>query len=251
MYQGQLSSLLGNKWSKELVLLAAIIVIPTFISAAYNSANNSSTGGNNQGCNRVCWADANWNYNYYDHSSSQYSFACDTAGYNYGYSTNAGTCIDGNVYGTQVPRADGFFQPNFQCADFVSRALTQDGLIPGLKNGGDKGSSPATPSVGGYNSYYDTANGKTYSLWNVGGPGNPVGLSNYLLDSGRATNVHQDVTQAQPGDPVFFFDNNGQYYHTMLIVAVNNGQLIVDGHNMAQYHLPIIASGLDIYHIKP
>jgi hypothetical protein len=237
--------------------MMAVILVPVFAFTIHNAAiaNVSAspqlppTSGAT-GCDRVCWADANWNYNYYDDSAGPYSFACDAAAYRRGYSTDADTCVDGNVYSATVSASGTYFQPNFQCADFVARALSQDGLIPGLNNGGNKGHFPASPSVGGYNSYYDTMNSKTYYLWNVGGLGNPTGLSDYLLDSGLATNIHQDVTQARPGDPIFFFDSNGIYYHTMIIVGVVNGQLIVDGHNMAQYHSVISASGADIYHIK-
>lgn len=203
-------------------------------------------------CDRVCWADANWNYNYYDDSSGPYAIYCDNQGYNSSYSTNPG-CIDGNVYGAQVPSSGLYFQPNFQCADFVSRALTQDGLLPGLNNGGVNGSSPASDTVNAYANYH-AANGNIYHLWNVGVTGYR-GLHDYLLDSGLATNIHQNVQLAQPGDVVFLIDSNGSYYHTMIIVAVNNGSIYVDAHNRARYHslmdsTMLGTSGFDIYHLK-
>jgi Putative amidase domain len=224
--------------------------LPTKVTSVLSPTKAASTISplTTSGCNRICWADANWNYNYYDDSSGSYSFACDSNGYYYGYSTSTSTCVNGNIYGAQVSSGNTYFQPNFQCADFVSRTLTQDGLIPGLNNGGVNGSFPASPSIGGYSSY-KAANGGTYYLWNVGVPGTP-GLSNYLLDNGLAINVHQNVAQAAPGDVVFFIDSStGNYYHTMFITAISGSSLVLDGHNMAQYHVVVSASGLDIYHL--
>lgn len=206
-------------------------------------------------CDRICWADANWNETSYDDAPS---LSCtNPAWYFAAYSSHAycgnqaGRYIRSyNVYDAQVPVSQtGVWQPNFQCADFVARALTQDGLVPGLNNGGISGRSPASPTIGGYDSY-QAANGEVYHLWNVGVPGIP-GLSNYLLDNQLATNIHVTLAQARPGDVVFFLDRNGRYYHTMLIASLGDGYLVMDGHNAAQYHVVLKATDfkLDIYHL--
>ena len=207
-------------------------------------------------CGRVCWADANWNYNSYDDTSSLY--CTNPAWYFAEYSPNAycgnqaGTYVGAyNVHGIQVPASQtGDWQPDFQCADFVSRALSQDGLMPGLNNGGIYGLSPASPTVGGYDSYQG-ADGNVYRLWNVGIPGIP-GLSDYLLNNRLATDIHANIDQARPGDVVFFIDQNGLYYHAMIITSLGNGYLVLNGHNAAQYHLVIKATDfkMDIYHIR-
>lgn len=206
-------------------------------------------------CDRICWADANWNYNSYKDTSSLY--CTNPAWYFQDYSSTAycgdkaGHYISAyNAHDAQVPVSQtGAWQPNFQCADFVSRALTQDGLIPGLNNGGVYGRSPASPTVGGYDRF-QAANDNVYHIWNVGVPHIP-GLSDYLLDNQLATNVHSDISQARPGDVVFFIDQNGLYYHTMLITSLGDGYLVMDGHNAAQYHVVLKATDfkLDIYHI--
>ncbi len=74
------------------------------------STNVKTASAAAAGCDRICWADANVDYTDY---------------------TDAHT----------VPNSDGTYtQPNFQCAEFVARAITQDGMLPGLKNGGVNGS---------------------------------------------------------------------------------------------------------------
>ncbi|HET8840131.1 MAG TPA: hypothetical protein VFN35_01630 [Ktedonobacteraceae bacterium] len=208
-----------------------------------------------ESCDRICWADANWNYNSYDDAPSLY--CTNPAWYFEDYSSKAycgnkaGNLIGSyNAYGVQVPISQtGAWQPNFQCADFVSRSLTQDGLVPDLNNGGIYGKSPASPTLDGYNSYRAT-NGHVYHLWNVGIPKYP-GLSDYLLDNQLATNIHTNAAQVSPGDVVFFIDQDGLYYHTMLITSQRDGYLVMDGHNAAQYHVVLKATdfNLDIYHL--
>lgn len=208
------------------------------------------------GCNRVCWADANWNFTVYNDVSSLY--CADDAWYYNAYTSSAYCGDDKGKYvaaynytGAQVP-SDGnrYWQPNFQCADYIARALTQDGLVPGLNSGGVWGSTPASSSVSGYGNY-KAANGKSYYLFNVGVPGT-AGLSTYLLDNNLATNVQQDITQAAPGDVVFIRENGASTYgHAMIIAAISGDFLVLDGHNSAQYHLvKELDSTMDIYHLS-
>ena len=170
----------------------------------------SSHAANTTGCDRVCWADAN---------------------------------VDFADYTDPLPPLPrGSDQPNYQCAEFVARAITQDGMVPGLNNGGANGNyTPASDDSNGGSGYggYQASNGNIYHLWNVGvtSPQITVGLHDYLTDSGLATNIGEDMSQAQPGDVIFFNRGSGtDYYHTMIIIAVGNGGLYLDGHNVSQYH---------------
>ncbi len=211
-------------------------------------------------CDAVCWADANWQYNYYDDSDGPYAVYCDTAGYNVSYSTDP-ECTDGNLYGAQVPATnDAYFQPNFQCTDYVSRALSQMGLTPSLNNGGVNGSTPAsTPNSGfGYGYYPFTstpyASDSINDLIDVGVPG-ILGLYNYLLDTGLGTNVHQNLSQARPGDVIFFYDNgsisDANRAHAVIVTATfqRSGQwdALLDGHNVATYHDDFLTNWFSVY----
>lgn len=182
------------------------------------SSRMASVATNTSGCDRVCWADNNWNFTDY---------------------TDANT----------VPNVDGtYWQPNFQCAEFVARAITQDGMLPGLNNGGANGNYSPGSDQNSYGFY--GSNGNTYDLLDVGVPG-IVGLHDYLTDSGLATNIGQNMSQAQAGDVVFFNNGSGtNYYHTMIIVSIGNGGLYLDGHNEAQYHTFITTGNFDIYHFR-
>ncbi|HET8845502.1 MAG TPA: amidase domain-containing protein [Ktedonobacteraceae bacterium] len=215
-----------------------------------------TTSASIDGCNRVCWADANWNFNIYSDVSTLY--CADDAWYYQAY-TDSAYCGDNtgqyvaayNFTGIQVPSdGKGYWQPNFQCADFIARALTQDGLVPGLNSGGVWGSTPASPSVTGYGNYH-AANGNAYYLFNVGVPG-IAGLSNYLLENNLATNIQQDLTLATPGDLLFIRENGSSNYgHAMIITAISGNYLVLDGHNEAQYHLvKALDSTMDIFHLS-
>jgi hypothetical protein len=203
-------------------------------------------------CDAVCWSDNNWNYTYYDDSSGSYSIYCDLAGYNNSYSTNP-QCVDGNQYGAQVPSngvgggspgTTEYFQPNFQCADFVSRALTQNYQIAGVGNGGVKGVFPATPPIGAYSyqtyrfTYTPYSSDKTYNLIYV------PNFKQYLLDSGLGISIGTNIAEAQPGDVVIYYNSSGTAIHTMIITStVQDGwtkyggwDAIMNGHNASAYH---------------
>lgn len=205
----------------------------------------SATG---RSCDAICWADANWSVN--DYGDDANGHACGA------YDDNVGQYVQ-CAAGTDA--APGFFQPDFQCSEFVSRALAQRGLIPGLASGGYGGAGGpggGTAEWGAYslNSYPftyagDMAGGDTrYNLLGVGTAGSP-GLYQYLLDSGIAVNIHQNVAAASPGDVVFFYSGSiadGNREHVMLVTAVvrdaSSGQgiggwdALLDGHNRAAYH---------------
>lgn len=199
-------------------------------------------------CDAICWADANWSANdYADDANGQ-----DCAGFD----DNAGQYVN---CGTRMQAALGDFQPKYQCSEFVSRALAQDGLVPGLASGGygsAQGPGNGTGQFGdvSYNSYPFTdvmsANGgdSRYNLLGVGTPGAP-GLYDYLIDSGIGVSVGQNLSAAAPGDVVFFYTGSladANREHVMLITSmihyssasdgIGGWDALVDGHNRAAYH---------------
>jgi hypothetical protein len=140
-------------------------------------------------------------------------------------------------------------QPDFQCAEFVSRALAAAGLIPGLNQW-----SPRTGS-GSFEQY--NAFGKTYNLLNVGsaaihitwpidlGIGYNLGLYDYLIDSGIGTDIGFNTGAAMPGDVVFWYGDNspadGTHRHHAGLLATTGtaSETTYDAHNFARYHQPI------------
>lgn len=93
-----------------------------------------------------------------------------------------------NTYGVQVPvNQTGVWQPNFQCADFMARALTQNGLVPGLNKGKSTRKRPPRLPLAATIATRPTAT-PTFSgmLACLAVPD----LSNYLLDSKLASNIH-------------------------------------------------------------
>ncbi|HLJ80512.1 MAG TPA: hypothetical protein VKT52_03425, partial [Ktedonobacterales bacterium] len=194
------------------------------------------------------WADANWSANDYNDDASGHTCAA--------YDDNAGQyaqCV------AETASAPGYFQPDFQCAEFVSRALAQRGLIPGLASGGYGGADGPGGGTGEWGDYSlnsypftyagDAAGGDTrYNLLGVGTAGTP-GLYQYLLDSGIAVSIGQNVAAASPGDVVFFYSGSiadGNREHVMLITSVvrdasskqgiSGWDALLDGHNRAAYH---------------
>ena len=129
----------------------------------------------------------------------------------------------------------GDAQPNFECAEFVARALAAEGLVPRLDS-----SSPQSNFQ-----RYTASDGNTYNLlWpssnNSGGGGGGIrGLEDYLLNTGIGTDIGDSPSQAAPGDVVFYYANSN---HTSIIVDTSNGP-VVDAHNVAEYHIEYTEGG--------
>ena len=215
---------------------------PPFVAQAGVPAPIQATKGS--GCDAICWADANWNADDYAGNAGNAS-GHDCAGFD----DSAGQYV---ACDARALAALGDFQPDYQCSEFVARALAQDGLVPGLTSGG-------TGQFGAvsYNSYpFSDATGATgasggdmrYNLLGVGTPGAP-GLYDYLMDSGIGVNEHQNLAAAAPGDVVFFYTggiSDGNREHVMLITSlvryadrsqgIGGWDALVDGHNRAAYH---------------
>jgi hypothetical protein len=123
----------------------------------------------------------------------------------------------------------GSAQPNFQCAEFVSRSLAAEGKVPGLTS---------NSSQSAYGSYH-AKNGQTYDLLWVGVDANGYddegipGLYQYLTQNGVGTNIGNTPSKAAPGDVTFHFEGQG---HTGLLVQTGSNPL-ADFHNNARYHV--------------
>jgi Tfp pilus assembly protein FimT len=149
---------------------------------------------------------------------------------------------------TGKPVPEGAMQPQFECAEFVSRALTHGGIVPGL-----------SAYNSGQNAYanYRPGNGTTYDLLLVTPTSGYHTLQDYLRDYGLVHNINKDLSQAARGDVVIFMDYvNGQWIgeHTVLIVSVgsNTGNTYIDAHNAAMDNddtLAYEASGFGSYYI--
>jgi hypothetical protein len=130
----------------------------------------------------------------------------------------------------------GTSQPGFECAEFVARALSTQGIFPGL--------DPDFPQNQSNGESYGTYRG--YHLWNVGVPG-IKGLYDYLIDKGYGKDIGNNPANARPGDVVFYYgighDTDVRYrVHTAILVqtgkAVNGNGTLIDSHNLALYHFP-------------
>jgi hypothetical protein len=201
MFKTQLPMDEPKRMRKLLPLLSGFLVVAIFASAILISVN---VGGEAHAASMaasatnaaVTYADAHWN--------------CTTA-----------ACT------ARVPA--GSAQPNFQCAEFVSRSLAAEGKVPGLT------SNSAQSAYGSYRA----KNGQTYDLLWVGVDANGYndegipGLYQYLTQNGVGTNIGNTPSKAVPGDVTFHFEGQG---HTGLLVQTGSNPL-ADFHNNARYHV--------------
>ncbi|GAA1959572.1 hypothetical protein [Kitasatospora viridis] len=128
-----------------------------------------------------------------------------------------------------TPVAFGADQPNYQCAEYVARALAAAGLVPGL--------GPDDPQ----NDYftYVAPNGKTYDLLLITDLPQYHNLYDYLMDSHLGTDVGDHPELARPGDVVVTYGGpNGAKTHTGLVATAQDGtnEPTVDAHNRARSH---------------
>jgi hypothetical protein len=223
--------------------------------------------GGGGGCDVVCWADDNWNYTSYDDTSQLYCDSSGESGYYPNYSCGDGTNHDGTIVQGNGGAGVNWYQPFFQCAQFVARALTQEGAIAGLLNGGAGGYTPASPYIGSYSYSYYPFTLPPYSANTNRDLTNVNGLYHYLMDSGIVSgSLGHNVASAMPGDVVFFYDsttlNDSTREHVMLITGaeqdggsggVGGWDGIVDGHNAAAYHQLIQNQqfpGFEVLHLR-
>jgi len=114
----------------------------------------------------------------------------------------------------------GTGQPNYQCAEFVARALSAGGWIPSI--------APLA-SQSAYANYAYA--GKVYDLlWvsDLQQAGSPLGLRELLVAMGWVTSSTIKLTSA-----VFVVGSDGNYGH----VVVGVGSNLCDAHNVAHWHI--------------
>ncbi|MHA6757746.1 amidase domain-containing protein [Streptacidiphilus sp. PAMC 29251] len=121
----------------------------------------------------------------------------------------------------------GSAQPDYQCAEFVARALAAAGLVPGL--------SPDASQDDYF--HYTAPNGKVYDLLLISELPQYNNLYAYLLDSGIATDVGDQPAQAKPGDIVVtYLGPDGTLSHVGLVshAPTATAEATVDAHNNAR-----------------
>jgi len=131
------------------------------------------------------------------------------------------------AWNDSTPVTDGSSQPNYQCAEFVARALAAAGLIPGL--------SPDAPQNDYFN--YTAPNGKVYDLLLISDLPQYNNLYAYLMDSGIGEDVGDQPGEAQPGDIVVtYLGPNNTPSHTGLVAQAPTAtsEATVDAHNNAR-----------------
>lgn len=117
----------------------------------------------------------------------------------------------------------GNAQPDFQCAEFVSRALAAGGFISGLN---------ADSSASSYGSY--SYGNVIYNLrWTSSKYQGTKGLEDFLKATGW-TSVASISANVHAATVVFTTNGNGQAYGH---VVVGVGENLIDAHNMARFHV--------------
>lgn len=177
-----------------------ILLFPTYLPVHASSTLALSTNS------AVAYANQNWNYNSYNHLLP------------------AQDCENANPYSNCVTRviapSSGRYQPDFQCAEFVARALSTEGIFPNL----NPNSTPQS-----YQQY--KVNGTPYNLLT------PSGLYSYLTQRGWGKDVGDNPGQAQPGDVVFYYTpgtnkQTNNLEHTTIITISGGTNTKVDSHNV-------------------
>jgi Putative amidase domain len=123
----------------------------------------------------------------------------------------------------------GALQSNFECAEFVARALATEGLIPGLTS---------TSPQHYFNPYRPAGSKKSYDLLLIGRVGGLYTLADYLADRALGKNIGKNLQAASPGDMVVFENGGGMPSHTALIVTtgLSTASTKIDAHNYARYN---------------
>jgi len=114
----------------------------------------------------------------------------------------------------------GCGQPNYECAEFVARSLASAKLIP----------LDPYEAQSHYGSF--RAMGKTYDLlWVSSNQGGPLGLDDYLKDSGWVE--CRDDSCVEDCSALMVVGSDGPYSHAVVGVAHE----VVDAHNVARYRV--------------
>jgi hypothetical protein len=155
----------------------------------------------------------------------------------------------------------GYYQPDFQCAEFVARALAAEGLILGL--------SAYNNRPGDYWYHYARTN-QNYELRNVGTErydnnhnylSGILGLHDFLIDSGLGVDIGDNPQLAVPGDVAFYYNgtpnqldgSNREHVGLLVQTGPNPADNLVDFHNTADQDVPYQAPpfpGRSIVHLN-
>ncbi|WP_035841765.1 hypothetical protein [Kitasatospora azatica] len=133
------------------------------------------------------------------------------------------------AWNDSTPVAFGADQPDYQCAEYVARALAAAGLVPGL--GPDDSQDDYF--------HYTAPNGVTYDLLLISDLPQYHNLYDYLMDSQLGTDIGDHPEQARPGDVVVTYAGpGGGKSHTGLVATAPDGasEATVDAHNRARQH---------------
>lgn len=133
------------------------------------------------------------------------------------------------AWNDSTPVAAGADQPNYQCAEFVARAMAAAGLVPGL--------SPNAPQ----NDYldYKAPNGKVYDLLLISQLPQYNNIYAYLMDSGAGIDVGDQPAAAKPGDFVVTYlgpNNTPSHMGVIATAQTATAEPTVDAHNHARLH---------------
>jgi hypothetical protein len=131
--------------------------------------------------------------------------------------------------------AIGQGQPDYQCAEFVSRSIAAGGFIPGL--------GPTAAQSAYLNFKYD---GVAYDLlWVSSKQGGPKGLEDFIKVMGWRTTADNDV---QAGHVLMLTGAEGKFSHTAIGVAKD----LTDAHNVAHNQAPVsVYIGVDLIYAPP
>jgi len=129
----------------------------------------------------------------------------------------------------------GESQPNYECAEFVSRSLAAGGFIPNINPWADQ------------NDYYKYQyDGVAYDLlWVSSKQGGPNGLEDFLKKMGWTTTSNTDV---QAAHVLMLVGSEGPFSHTAIGVAEG----LTDAHNVAHHLAPLdVYLGVDLIYVPP
>lgn len=138
-----------------------------------------------------------------------------------------------SIYDNSLPQVYwGDFQPQFQCAEFVARALASSGPI-----------GPLTPTAA--DSVYSnvTFNASTYNLKLVSS------LYHFLLDTGAGTNAGTSLSSATLGSVIIYGNSqDGDFLHTAIVTDTTNASNpLFTEHNAAYLNYPSTTQMSDEY----
>jgi len=132
---------------------------------------------------------------------------------------------------------EGDSQPNYECAEFVSRCLAAGGYIPNLSQNDSQ------------NAYYNYQyQGTNYDLlWVSSVQGQPLGLEDLLQVLGWK-NIGNTEDLVDVATVLILEGADGPHSHT----AIGIGSDDTDAHNIARYHVPAsVYMGIDAIYAYP